>query len=309
MPSRRQFLNRMLGAGAVAALGESCATKKEGIVSRRLIVDSQVHVWQASTPDRPWPANAGPPQLPEPFSYERLIALMDEAGVDRVVLVPPGWAGIRNDYALEAAAKYPNRFAVMGLVPITDPKAAERLPGWKQQAGMLGIRTFFSRTTSMRLRDGTANWLWPAAEKAGIPIMFLAFDMAALEPIAERHPGLIIIIDHMGLSTDAVKAGLKQDLIDKTVAMSRFPNVSVKLSGYPAYSSEPYPFSDMTTHIRRVFETYGPRRCYWGTDMTNSFAKASYAQRIAHIEHLEFLSGQDKDWVMGRALLTRLGWN
>jgi predicted TIM-barrel fold metal-dependent hydrolase len=308
MTSRRRFLTQILGAGAAAISGSCSTVQTETGRTRRLIVDTQVHVWQPNTPERPWPANAGPPQLPEPFSYERLLALMDEAHVDRVILVPPSWQGIRNDYALEAVAKHPDRFAVMGLVPITDPKAAERLPSWKQQPGMLGIRTFFNRAASVRLRDGTADWLWPAAEKAGIPIMFLAFDMAALTNIAERHPGLVVIIDHMGLSTEAVRDGLRDALIDTTVSMARFPNVSVKLSGIGAYSLEPYPWRDMTPYLHRVFDAYGPRRCYWGSDMTNSFAKASYVQRVAHMEELPFLSEHDKDWIMGRAILNRLSW-
>jgi predicted TIM-barrel fold metal-dependent hydrolase len=44
-----------------------------------------------------------PAQLPEPFTIEKLVPMMDEAGVDRVVVVPPSWPGDRNDYALEAA--------------------------------------------------------------------------------------------------------------------------------------------------------------------------------------------------------------
>ena len=138
--------------------------------------------------------------------------------------------------------------------------------------------------------------------------MFLAFEMGALINIVERHPSLVVIIDHMGLSIDAVKDGLKDALIDTTVSLAKFPNVSVKLSGIGAYSSEPYPWRDMTTHLHRVFDAYGPRRCYWGTDITNSFAKASYAQRIAHMEELTFLSEDDKDWILGRAILQRLSW-
>lgn len=43
--------------------------------------------------------------------------------------------------------------------------------------------------------------------------------------------------------------------------------------------------------------------------MTNSFDKASYRQRVTHFtEQLSFLSEQDKDWVMGRAILARLNW-
>ena len=68
-------------------------------------------------------------------------------------------------------------------------------------------------------------------------------------------------------------------------------------------------FRDMTVHIRRLFDAFGPRRSYWGTDLTNSYNKASYKQRVTHFtEELSFLSEGDKDWVMGRAILARLKW-
>ena len=31
-------------------------------------------------------------------------------------------------------------------------------------------------------------------------------------------------------------------------------------------------------HLKRVFEAFGRERCYWGTDLTSSFAKATYRQ-------------------------------
>ena len=95
----------------------------------------------------------------------------------------------------------------------------------------------------------------------------------------------------------------------QTVALAKYPNVSCKVSSAPAHSSEPYPFRDMKPHLRRVIEAFGPQRCYWGTDLTNSLAKASYRQRITHFtEELDFLSASDKEWIMGRGILTRLGW-
>ena len=39
-----------------------------------MIVDAQVHVWKADTPERPWAY--GPPHLPEPFGYEDLLREM-----------------------------------------------------------------------------------------------------------------------------------------------------------------------------------------------------------------------------------------
>ena len=99
------------------------------------------------------------------------------------------------------------------------------------------------------------------------------------------------------------------EAIGETAALAKYPNVSVKLSTTPFYSNELYPFRDMTVHIRRLFDAFGPRRCYWGTDLTNSYSKATYKQRVTHFtETLDFLSKEDKEWVMGRAILERLGW-
>jgi predicted TIM-barrel fold metal-dependent hydrolase len=105
------------------------------------------------------------------------------------------------------------------------------------------------------------------------------------------------------------KEGTVAAAIDQAVALAKYPNVSVKVSASPGVSNEPYPFRDVAVHLQRVFEAYGPRRCYWGSDLTNTFSKGPYRQRITHFtEELSFLSERDKDWVMGRAILARLRW-
>jgi predicted TIM-barrel fold metal-dependent hydrolase len=284
-----------------------------------LIVDSQVHVWKPEEPGRRWPpGGAARAHLPGGFGYDALLALMDEAGVDRTILVPPSWEGDRNDYALEAAAKFPGRVAVMGRIRVDDPSSAALLSTWKDEPGMLGIRVTFLGRQASWVRDGTADWFWPAAERAGIPVMCLVREgPAALARVAERHPRLALILDHMGLagevhmgvSDEASKVRLRAGVIDQTVSLSQYPNVSVKLSSAPAYSSEPYPFRDVASHIRRLVEAYGPTRCYWGTDLTKALATVSYRDHIGCIaEALASMSEEDKDWIMGRAILARLGW-
>ena len=306
MLTRRKFIGTTIGAGVALAAGAGCAVMQPG--GKRTIVDAQVHLWKASSPDYPWNPGAKP-QLPEPFTIERALALMDEAGVDRVVVVPPG-LNDNNSYALEAARRYPDRFAVMGRIPLQDPKSAALLPRWKEP-GMLGVRVAFITPAQIAwLSDGTADWFWPAAEKAGVPVMFLAFgNVSKFGPIAERHPGLQLIIDHMGVNTAIAKQGKTAEAIGDAVALARYPNVSIKMSNLVNSSLEPYPFRDLNEHLRRVFDAYGPRRCYWGTDMTAGFARATWRQRINHFtEELTFLSESDKDWVMGRAILARLKW-
>jgi L-fuconolactonase len=55
-----------------------------------VITDSQVHIWGADTPDRPWPpGRAHQAQKPYAVTKEMLVKAMDEAGVARVVIAPP----------------------------------------------------------------------------------------------------------------------------------------------------------------------------------------------------------------------------
>lgn len=47
-----------------------------------LIVDAQVHIWNPSTPERPWPQGLKP-QRAEPLGMDELLQQMNTAGVDR----------------------------------------------------------------------------------------------------------------------------------------------------------------------------------------------------------------------------------
>jgi predicted TIM-barrel fold metal-dependent hydrolase len=277
---------------------------------KRTIVDAQVHLWKAESPDWPWVPGRRP-QLPEPFTIEKLVALMDEAGVDRAVIVPPSWPGDRNDYAIEAVQRHPNRFAIMGRLPVEKRQQAEAmLPKWKEQPGMLGVRLTFQAAMEKLLTEGHADWFWPVAERFGLPVMFFApGNIPKFAAVAERHPGLPMIIDHMSLNQDIAQEGKISQAIDAVVALANYPNVSVKVSSAPTFSHEGYPWRDVTDAIKRCFDAYGPQRCYWGTDLTNAYAKSTYKQRITHFtEELSFLSETDKDWVMGKAILQRLKW-
>jgi L-fuconolactonase len=265
------------------------------------IIDSQVHVWPPDRPDRPLD-KSGLDRTP--FGYEELIAAMDGAGVDRAILVPPSIDKDRNDYVIEAVTKHPDRFAIMGRVTLKGGGGRDTLAGWKQQPGMLGVRLTFHRDVDRPwLTDGTADWFWDEAEKAGIPVMVHAPErLTVIGEIAARHPELRIIVDHMGFARatmdDAGAAGA-----DRMIALARHPNVFVKVSALPAFSTAPYPFRNLREPLRRVIAAFGPRRAFWGSDITRVPASCSYRQVVTHFtEELDFLSADDLDWIMGRGL-------
>ena len=274
-----------------------------------LIADSQVHLWGADTPDRPWPpGRAAQAQKPYPIDKETMLFQMDLAGVTRVVIVPPSWEGDRNELALEAARLYPDRFAVMGRIALEKPESKALVADWKKQPGMLGMRFTF-HTDLMRpwLTDGTADWLWAAAEKYQIPLMVLVGgSLDAFEKIAQRHPGARFTIDHVGLSRLTKAADVFDDL-PKVCALAKLPNVAVKASGMPSLSQEKYPFRDLHEPIKRLVDAFGPRRTFWGTDLTRM--PCTYYECIRlFTDNLPWLKGEELEWVMGRGVCEWLGW-
>ncbi len=273
-----------------------------------LIADAQVHLWGADTPERPWPKR-NQPHRPVPLGKDEMLAAMDAAGVDRVVVVPPGWEGDRNDLALAAAQAHPQRFAVMGRLDPEVPGAFEQLATWRAQPGMLGIRlTFHTELLQPLLTNGKLDKFWPAAERAGVPLMVLVPHrlIPALEPIVARHPGLRFTMDHLSIPTKTRGAEAFAGL-DHLLALAKYPNLAVKASGMPSYSTEAYPWRDLHPHLRRVYDAFGPRRIFWGTDYSR--LPCPYRQAITlFTEELPWLSEQDKEWIMGRGLCEWLGW-
>jgi len=273
-----------------------------------LIVDAQVHVWGADTPERPWPESGkGRAHRPEPFSKDDLLQEMNAIRVAAAVIVPPSWEGDRNDLALAAAQAHPDRFAVMGRPPL-DPASAGALATWREQPGMLGIRVTTAGPGARELfTEPEGDWLWAAAERHGLPAMVSVPGLLPqVDRIAECHPGLRLVIDHLALARHGKDEAAFADL-PALVALARRPNVAAKASALPRYSSEAYPYPRLHPLLRQVFDAFGPKRMFWGTDLTG--IPCTYAQAITlFTEELPWLKGDDLEWVMGKALCDWLGW-
>ena len=273
------------------------------------IIDAQVHVWPPESPERRYMTeDASKPHRPIPLTYDRLLGEMNSASVDRAILVPPSWEGYRNDYALEAAQKHPRQFAVMGKVPLDDPASRSKLPKWLEQPGMLGFRISFRHSgTHSFLDDGTADWFWRDCERYDIPVMIFApFAVNKIGEIAARHPGLRVIVDHMGLNVQWKGKDLGPG-VDVVLSFAHMPNLAVKASCLPCYIDEPYPYPALHPQIRRVIEAFGPQRVFWGTDLSQQ--PCSYHQTVTlFTEELDFLSAEQKEWIMGKGLARWLRW-
>lgn len=266
-----------------------------------LIVDAHVHIWATGQP------SPGQRQVLA-LSAEELLREMDDAGVDAAVIQPPAWDPTSNEVAVEAARRYPKRFAVLGWFPLDNPRSRSLVGTWKNRPGMLGLRfTFAQRHQQNWPTDGTLDWLWSAAERAGLPVALASANfLPVVGQIAERHPGLRLLVDHLGMplrvKDEAAFANLPQLL-----ALARHPNVAVKATAVPSYSSASYPFHNIHGYLRQVYDAFGPERMFWGTDITRM--SCSWRQCVTlFTEELHWLTPPDKEEIMGRALCRWIGW-
>jgi predicted TIM-barrel fold metal-dependent hydrolase len=264
------------------------------------IVDAQVHLWSKGT--------ASPPHLTRPYLVDECIRDMDAAGVDGAILHPPAsWDPDSNEIAVAAVEAHPRRFAILGNPPLDRPESPLLIAAWKTRPGTLGYRFYFNQPHNRSWpTDGTLDWLWPAAEKAGTPLALLAGDwLPYLGRIAERHPALKLTVDHMGALRGAKGDAAFPAMADLT-ALARYPNVAVKLTGGPFYADDPYPFRSLHKHYRAMYDAFGPKRLFWGTDITKM--PCSLRQCVTHFQEIDWIPEADKRLIMGESICQWLGW-
>src|SRR5215831_10030549 len=269
-----------------------------------LIVDAQIHLWNAGNPTSPWHR-----QVP---AYTKADALreMDAGGVDAALLTPhTPWDPNANELAIEAARQHPDRFAILGNFPLDKPERRALVDTWKLRPGMLGLRFVFPPPEqSTWPTDGTIDWLWPAAERAGLPIALMATGfLPKVDEVAQRHPNLKLILDHLGRPSGVTSPAERWTNLPEVLALAKYPNVAMKATGAPSYSDQSYPFRDMHDKLKQLYDAFGPTRWFWGTDITRM--PCSWRQCVTlFTEELPWLRGRDLELVMGRAVCDWLGW-
>ena len=263
------------------------------------VYDAQVHVWADATPDRPW--------KPEWFTRahrfpglggEELLCWMDDAGVDKAVLVQPSWAGDDNSTAVRAAEEHSDRFAVMARLG-TDRRSAEaELERVARSPVVVGVRLTFHRPEMQaHLADGSTDWLWPALEERGLPAMVYAPGRNRdLARIAREHPGLRLAVDALGFTLT-----MKDDELDRPIdeldVLADVPNVSLKATALPAYVTGEYPFRRLGPLLSRVVGTFGPERVMWASDATR--VRSPYRDIVSFPAALDVLTDDELAGFMG----------
>lgn len=270
------------------------------------LVDAQIHVWKASTPDRPWPQDGIEPQREKPLEVGEVRELMDHAGVAAALLLGPTWEGSRNDYVLAAAAAEPGRFGAICRFPITDPVEVEKLAHWRDVEGMLAIRLSLNRgDIDGALAGALASGFFAEAQAHGVPLCIYAPGRYSLyESLADRFPGLRMTVDHAAMETDNRPL---PEAVAPLLALARHPGIAVKASALPCFVREPAPFPSVTEAVYRLVEAFGAERVFFGSDLSR--LPVPYADLVdVFVNRLPRLDDKERALVAGRGLAQWLDW-
>lgn len=273
---------------------------------RARVIDAQIHVWQASTPQRPWPADAIEPQRAVPLEVPEVDALMRSAGVTAALLLGPTWEGSRNDYVLAAATAEPGRFGAICRFPTGDPAAVEELAHWRDIPGRLAIRMSLNRgDVAGNTERAISSGFFTAAEKFGVPVSIYAPGRHALyERLARAYPGLKIVVDHVAVEDDTVPLARA---IEPLLALARYPGIAVKASALPCFVREDYPFPSISAAVYRLVEAFGAERVFWGSDLSR--LPVPYTQLVdVFVHHTPELAESERALILGESLATWLEW-
>lgn len=264
------------------------------------------------------------------FLTELSMGYLDALGVDGVVLFPTDLK-----WAASAAAALPDRVAyVAEITPdVPDAEAAVAAAKARRGTGQLAVRAVIGwpldGSEIGRLEAGAWDPVFAACEAQQVPLFcFISGWLDHAAPIAQRYPGLTLIVDHVGLreppldDADDPPFAALPELLD----LARFPTVFVKLCGLPSLSRQSYPYDDVAPHLRSIVDAFGADRLMWASDTTrftgriglaryeNERAlagypgKHTYAEALHFILHSDVLSADEKEDILGGTVRRVFGW-
>jgi L-fuconolactonase len=276
------------------------------------IIDSQVHVYEANTPKRPWHSM---PNWPPHVNGDEMVAAMDKVGVDGAIFIS-AFSMYRYDasYAVEVQKAHPGKFAIVKPVDPDDPAVDDVVADWKRTPGAVGIRIILTKEPG-RDRDPKhpgLDRIARSAVKHDLPVNILCWgNVDAGATLIDRHPDTRFIIDHLAIHQPRTPPAPPQPWADlpKVLELAKRKNAVIKVSGACTLSREPYPFPDIWDPLARIFDAWGFDRCLWGTDWTRAFAVVNYEQAVGPFLKTDRLSDSERAMLMGGATAKVYRWS
>jgi predicted TIM-barrel fold metal-dependent hydrolase len=288
---------------------ETRQTTASPIVTRPEIVDAQIHCWQQRIPSH-WFEAPAELERERGFLVDAVVEAMEAVGVNAAVLDSVAFSAdgrpIGDSYGQQASTRLPSRLASLIRIDYLAGDVEERVREARALPRVLAIRS------PMRVEEHSAgryDRLLLAAERQGLPMFVNVWGhLEIADRIARAHPELLLIVDHLGMPQPPHADDPPFRRLPELLSLARYPNVAVKFSGAPSYSSEEYPFADVWVELLRVVGAFGPERLMWASDFTRFWGKYTYAELVDFILYASELSDREKAMILGETVRRLLHW-
>jgi len=281
-----------------------------------MVVDTHTHVWLPPTEDHPWinprvmgdVAGYGAGAL---YGTDDLHADMDRVGVEEAVVVNFALTDVRdNNATIQAVANSDDLYGIVTLDEFADD-APDRLREYMSVDGVLGVRlgALCPHDRMWMAFDPSVTWLadladhdpfWDAVEETDAVVQILVHDSQLDQALSvvEAHPEVTYLLDHFAMTDPSVPPG---EPPFATVADLADYDVGVKVSEIVHRSNQEFPYADVHDHVRWLVETFGRERVIWGSDYPNVSDQATYTESLRWLDHVDTLSGADREWITERS--------
>jgi predicted TIM-barrel fold metal-dependent hydrolase len=267
-------------------------------------IDAHVHVW---TPDiQHYPLAAGykkEDMKPPSFTPEELFKHCKPAGVDRINLIQMSFYGFDNSYMLDMIAEHKGVFAGTAVIdPFGDDPAKLMTELARKRVRAFRIHPSLSKQPSAKwLEPAGCNVLFETAAKTNQALSCLIAPDALpeLDRMCRKFPTTPVIIDH--LCRIGVSGTIADKDVDALCAMAGHKSVMVKVGAFYALGKKQPPYDDLGPLIQRVVKAFGANRCMWESDCPFQVVAHKYEESIDLVrKRLDFLSAEDRDWLLRR---------
>ncbi|MFB6771724.1 amidohydrolase family protein [Streptomyces sp. NPDC056337] len=270
------------------------------------VVDAHLHVWDPGVAAYDWLGPAMSP-LDRAMRFPDARRGLRSAGVDAAVLVQAADNDADTDLMLATAAAHPEVVGVVAWVPLDDPgRARARLTELRGHPHVVGVRTLLHERSD-------PDWILGPDAGAGLALLAeagLTFDYPTGSPaalrhlpeLAARHPGLRLVVDHLGKPPVGGDREDRAEWRRLIAAAALHPGTHAKVSGLYSASG---PLDTWTTAQVRPFvedalELFGPERLMYGGDWPISLLAGGYARTWESVcELLAPLAPDDRAAVLG----------
>jgi predicted TIM-barrel fold metal-dependent hydrolase len=274
-------------------------------------IDAHSHIWPPDVDKYPLAPGQTKKDLDPPsFNDEELLKVARPEGVGHVVLIQHSVYHLwDNSYLVDAVERHPKLFRVQGMVDDHKPEAGAAM----KKLLPLGV-TGFRITPFVRSKDEHPKWLdtpgmaemWKTAaetRQAMCPLINPA-DLPAIDAMCKKHSDTPVVVDHFGRV--GVDGEIRETDLKALCDLARHKHTHVKVSAFYALGKKKPPYDDLIPMIRRLLDTFGPKRLMWASDSPYQLQGANtYKASISLVrDRLDFLSKADREWLLAKTAET-----